>query len=60
MVRPMDAAQLRAQAAHYFQAAKDLGETPEGERARSIGQDYLQRAVDREETGRFILKAWSG
>ena len=52
----MDAAELRAQAAHYFQKASELGRTFEGDRARAIAQDYLQRARDREEADRYLLK----
>jgi hypothetical protein len=52
----MDIAQLRYQAAVYFNKARDLGLTPEGDAARMTAQGYLQRARDLEEVDRHLLK----
>jgi hypothetical protein len=51
----MDAAQLRAQAAHYFGVARDSPEKPNADRAWLTAQDYLQRAHDIEEGDRHLM-----
>jgi hypothetical protein len=51
----LDAAQLRARAAHYFGVARDSTEKPNAERAWLTAQDYLQRARDIEEGDRHLM-----
>jgi hypothetical protein len=52
----MDAAQLRAQAALYFEKARELGSTREGIDARFMAQEFLQRARAKEEADRYLIK----